>query len=78
MANEIKLGHKRPMGPKQNEMVHPRHISLSKEERENVGDLVGFIHLKPPPQTLTQMNHVSIVTFMGMMWIIVSFLHSKL
>jgi hypothetical protein len=47
MANEIKLSHKRPMGPKWNEVVHPHHISLNKEERENVGDLVGLIHLKP-------------------------------
>jgi hypothetical protein len=54
--------------------VYPHHILLSKEERKNVGDVMGFvekkitlIHLKSPPPTLTLINFVPILKFMGML-----------
>jgi hypothetical protein len=54
--------------------VHHHHILSSREEKKNVGDVVGFIervivliHLKPPPPTLNLTNHVPIIKFMVMM-----------
>jgi hypothetical protein len=37
-----------------------------------IGKKITLIKFKPPPPTLTLTNHVSIVKFVGMMWIIVS------
>jgi hypothetical protein len=52
-------------------VVHPHHILLNREEKKNVGDVVGFIermialiHLKP---TLNFTNNVPIIKFMAMM-----------
>jgi hypothetical protein len=67
MVNQIKSCNKTPRGINQNKVVHPHHILLSKEERKNVRDVVGFvektiaqIHLKSPPPTLTLVNYVPI------------------
>jgi hypothetical protein len=74
MVNQINSCHKKSKGINQNKAVHPHHILLSKEERKNVGDVVGFvektialIHFKSPPPTLTLVNYVSILKFMGTM-----------
>jgi hypothetical protein len=73
-VNQINSCHKSPQGINQNKVVHPHHILLNKEERKNVGDVVGsvekriaLIHLKSPPPTLTLVNYVPILKFMGMM-----------
>jgi hypothetical protein len=74
MVNQINSCHKSPRGINQNKIVHPHDILLSKEERENVGDVVGFvekkivlIHLKSPPPILTLVNYVPIFKFTGKM-----------
>jgi hypothetical protein len=74
MVNQINSCHKSPRGINQNKAMHPHHILLSKEERENVGDVVGFvekkialIHLKSSPPTLTLVNYVPVLKFMGTM-----------
>ncbi len=62
-----------------NHVMPPHYILLNKEEKTNVGNVVGFIkrdivlvHLKPWPPTLTLINHVPIAIHMSTMQIITS------
>jgi len=74
MVNQINSCHRNPRWINQNKATHPHHILLSNEERKNVGDVVGFvekrialIHPKSPPPTLTLVDYVPILKFMGTM-----------